>query len=47
LRLKGKGLPAYGSDRQGEMYLHILVQIPEKLSSEARTLYERLRDLGK
>lgn len=47
LRLKGKGLPEFGSDRHGELYLHIMVQVPERLSAEERHLYERLRDLDK
>lgn len=47
LRLKGKGLPEFGSDRYGELYLRVTVQIPEILSDEERHLYERLRDLKK
>jgi molecular chaperone DnaJ len=47
LRLKGKGLPEFGSDRKGEMYLQIKVQVPEKLSREERKLYEQLRDIEK
>jgi molecular chaperone DnaJ len=45
LRLKGKGLPEFGSGRRGEMYLRIEVQVPERLSREERELYERLREL--
>jgi len=43
LRLKGKGLPEFGSGRHGELYLRIEVQVPEQLSREERELYERLR----
>jgi len=46
LRLKGKGLPEFGSGHPGEMYLRIGVYIPEHLSREERELYERLRALG-
>lgn len=46
LRLKGKGLPEFGSKHIGEMYLRIEVHIPEKLSGEERELYERLRAIG-
>ena len=46
LRLKGLGLPEFGSRRLGEMYLRIGVQIPEKLSDEERQLYERLRAIA-
>lgn len=46
LRLKGKGLPEFGSGRYGELYLRIEVHIPEKLSAEERELYERLRAIS-
>jgi molecular chaperone DnaJ len=46
LRLKEKGLPEFGSKRHGVMYLRIEVKVPEKLTSEERELYERLRDVG-
>lgn len=46
LRVKGKGLPEFGSSRHGELYLRIEVKIPEKLTHEERELYERLRALG-
>jgi molecular chaperone DnaJ len=47
LRLKGKGLPEFGSDRYGDLYLQLSVQIPTTLSSEEHKLYERLRVLVK
>lgn len=43
LRIKGKGLPEFGHDKHGELYLHIKVQIPEQLLPEERELYEKLR----
>jgi molecular chaperone DnaJ len=46
LRMKNKGLPEFGSTRHGVMYLRIDVKIPEKISSEERELYERLRNVG-
>lgn len=46
LRLKGKGLPEFGSARHGDLYLRIRVQVPERLSREERELYERLRAIG-
>jgi molecular chaperone DnaJ len=46
LRLKGKGLPEFGNGKHGEMYLRLAVRVPEKLTSEERELYERLRTLG-
>ena len=46
LRVRGKGLPEFGSDRGGDLYLRIAVHIPEKLTIEERKLYENLRALG-
>ncbi len=46
LRLKGKGLPEFGSGRHGEMYLRIAVHVPEQLTREERELYEQLRAIG-
>lgn len=46
LRLRGKGLPEFGSRQHGDLYLRIRVNIPEKLTTEERDLYQRLRDLN-
>lgn len=46
LRLKEKGLPAFGAGRRGDLYLRIGVRIPEQLTRRQRELYETLRDLG-
>lgn len=47
LRLRGKGLPRFGENERGEMYLQIDVRIPEKIGREERELYERLRALAR
>jgi len=44
LRLKGKGLPYFGSDRLGDPYLRVEVRIPEDLSKNERQLYEKIRE---
>jgi len=46
LRLKKKGLPAFGGGHHGDLYLRIGIQVPEHLSREERELYERLREIG-
>jgi molecular chaperone DnaJ len=46
MRLRGKGLVEFGSDKRGDLFLTINVEIPGKLSAEERKLYERLRLLG-
>ncbi|MEZ4958406.1 MAG: DnaJ C-terminal domain-containing protein [Saprospiraceae bacterium] len=46
LRLKGKGMPKYGSSGQfGDMFVRIQVQMPQKLSAEQERLFEEIRNL--
>jgi molecular chaperone DnaJ len=47
LRLRGKGLPAFGAGPHGDLYLSVRVQIPASLSREERRHFKRLRELGK
>jgi molecular chaperone DnaJ len=43
LRLRHKGLPEFGGDGQGDLYLRVRVEIPERLTPAERHLYEQLR----
>ena len=45
LRLRGEGLPAFGSRKRGDLLVRVQVQVPEKLGAEERRLFERLRQL--
>lgn len=47
LRLRGRGLPEFGSHDYGDLFLRILIELPQHLSPEERRLYERLRVLHK
>ena len=48
LRLKGKGMPAYGKkNKLGNMYVLIQVRIPHNLSGEEKELYEKLRTMSR
>lgn len=47
LRLKGKGLPEFGSKRRGDLLLRMEVRVPERLGAEERKLWERLRAITK
>jgi molecular chaperone DnaJ len=47
LRLRGKGLPVFGTRGRGDLNLRIEVKISERLSAEERALYEKLRALPK
>ena len=42
LLLRGKGVPRLRGSRRGDLYAHVEVQIPKKLSSEQRNLFEQL-----
>ena len=42
LVLRGKGIQRVRSSRRGDLYAHVDVQIPKKLSSEQRELFEKL-----
>ena len=44
LRLKGKGLPSVQSYGKGDQLIHVNVWTPKKLSSEERSMLEKLRD---
>lgn len=47
LRIKSRGVPfETGSDKRGDLYVRISVQIPEKLSKEAKKLVEELKKQG-
>ena len=45
LRVKGKGVPSAGGKR-GDLYVRTKVQIPEKLSKEAKKAAEELKKFG-
>jgi curved DNA-binding protein len=46
IRLRGKGMPVLRHpDTRGDLYAHILVQIPTDLTDEEKRLFEKLRAL--
>ena len=45
LRLSGKGLPYFGEEKRGDIYLQINVHIPDSLTDEEKGLYNQLRAL--
>lgn len=45
LRVKGRGVPT-GPGRRGDLYIHIKIKTPDKLSKKARQLVEDLRKEG-
>ncbi len=45
IRVKNMGMPRYNSDARGDMYAHIWVDVPKKLSKEERSALERAADV--
>ncbi len=47
LRLKGKGMPIYGSTSQyGDLYIKTNIIIPINLTDEEEELFNKLKDLN-
>lgn len=43
LRLRGKGLPAYGSSSHGDLLVNVMVYVPENLTDDERKAIEALQ----
>ena len=46
LRIKGEGVPVTGTSRKGDLYIKIMVQIPQRISSQQRSLLEEYAKLN-
>ncbi|OGM03230.1 hypothetical protein A2115_02635 [Candidatus Woesebacteria bacterium GWA1_41_8] len=46
LRVKGKGVPFGATSKRGDLYVRMIVKIPEKLSKEEKKAVEELKKLG-
>lgn len=44
IRIKGKGMPVYGKEQQGDLYIQLRVTIPQQLTDKQRNLFEQLRN---
>jgi molecular chaperone DnaJ len=42
LRIKGEGVPSPSSGRRGDLYIKLMIQVPDKLSKRGRELMEEL-----
>ena len=45
LRLKGLGVPHLNSSSRGDLFVHVSVKVPQKLTRDQRRLLEELRDV--
>lgn len=46
VRVKGKGMPVYGTSQHGDLYIMLHVQIPEQLTAEQKELFEKLKNIS-
>ena len=46
LRVKGKGMPVYGSANHGDLYITFKVKIPEQLTAEQQSLFQQLKKIS-
>ena len=44
-KLRGKGVPHLNSGRRGDLYVHVTVSMPQKLTTEQRKLFKKLGEL--
>ena len=45
LRIKGEGVPVTGTTRKGDLYIKIMVQIPQRMTSQQKALLEEYSKL--
>lgn len=45
LRVKGEGVPYTGSNRRGDLYVKVMVQIPSKLNSKQKELLKQFKEI--
>ncbi len=45
VRVKNAGLPRYNTDNRGDLYAHIWVDVPKKLTKNERTALEQVADI--
>lgn len=46
LRVKGQGMPIYGADSRGDLYVELSIAMPTTLTPEQHALVEQLRESG-
>ncbi|MBW3018659.1 molecular chaperone DnaJ [Candidatus Woesearchaeota archaeon] len=47
LKIKGKGMPEFNSSSHGDLYVHVEISVPKKLSKKQKELLEEFEGKGK
>ena len=42
LRIRDEGVPVQGGTRKGNLYIKVIVQVPNRISNKAKSLYEEI-----
>ena len=45
LKIKSQGLPSQNSNRRGDLFVHVVVEIPKKLSKQQKSLLDEFENL--
>ena len=44
LRVKGSGMPVVNSSRRGDLFVHVVVEVPKRVGRNEKKLWEGLRN---
>jgi molecular chaperone DnaJ len=43
IKIKSQGLPSQNSNRRGDLFVHVVVEIPKKLSKQQKSLLDEFQ----
>ena len=43
LKIKSQGLPSQNSNRRGDLFVHVVIEIPKKLSKQQKSLLDEFQ----
>ena len=44
IKIKSQGLPSQNSNRRGDLFVHLVVEIPKKLSKQQKSLLDEFQN---
>ncbi len=45
LKIKSQGLPSQNSNRRGDLFVHVVIEIPKKLSKQQKSMLDEFQNL--